>query len=1010
MLTAIHPITGKEVRILQTDATLTKSSKTLAVCLDPEVRAPCPAWDLLGGPRVLSADYRILLEGPIGSRELQEASSGSRLVFVKKECLVITPDAFRSLGLNNCLMLEELHFLYPQLGGPWDRTPEDAVAMIAGILRMNFVWGLDVSQGRAQALGLRAAASPQRLWWITQYFVPQTAKRRREIDRALEMNSKSSLIDRVILLNERAETLPAASLSSGKVSENVIGHRLTYADVLRFAADAPADVIVAFANADIAIDDASWRSVWSVDLSDKFLALLRYDVPASGDVSQAQIFGPRADSQDCWIVRAADVQARREKLCGAAFEFRFGQMGCDNAIALDMLRAKFVVVNPSQTLRTWHFHASDVRTYSKTDVIDRPVFHYVQPTGIHELEPILVAPPGTTVKPATLLRPVRGPAAARWASLAGSESWKPSSTNPLTPAPETILDLKDCFMTPEGLVYDRKAMYVGPAICAREKWGSAGVSGLLPSVECERVSCVPWPSDFDGSREDYVVRFLSKVLRLGGGGGGDAASPRCSEFYCPESKEILDALQVFKWPGARQPVIKHEQDGQVWCRSARALLVSDNTAPLTEDIDALRGAVVSWLPQAQPQPRIVIVEDETESPLTPKFTVALEEALENRFDVRVVYPGRTSPERMVDMLRGAWGVVVGAGDQKRCGWNWVLPRGARVFEMVGRSAPTFGLELSAAAGLEHRFVDAVVESVLKEVEVELEASTLAADDSDQLPVIWMPRKDLEGYFAHPGDSFREMARLWARAGLVRVREHPTATMVWWGSVGADGVLLYDRPNHDWRMAAPGPEKSWRWALFGNPRPATGKPGSPWFFWPRRPELVEELVAAGAPSRGWVDRPERLVFYGKIENAVQRKRRIGTGQDWSTACSSFWMASGADEPHKFTQRGYLEELAKARFGLCLAGYGLKCHREIECMALGVVPVCAPDVDMDSYAEPLIAGIHYLRVSGPEEARAVTEGFSEAEWTKMSAAAHEWWKRNCSAQGSFALTSKLIADHQ
>jgi hypothetical protein len=328
--------------------------------------------------------------------------------------------------------------------------------------------------------------------------------------------------------------------------------------------------------------------------------------------------------------------------------------------------------------------------------------------------------------------------------------------------------------------------------------------------------------------------------------------------------------------------------------------------------------------------------------------------------------------------------------------------------MVGRRATPFGLELSGAAGLEHRFVDASVESVRKEVDAEWEAATLSGTlDDKELPLIWMPRKDLEGYFAHPGDSFREMVRLWARAGLVRVQEHPTATMVWWGSVGADGVLLYDRPNHDWRMAAPALEKSWRWALFGNPRPATGKPGSPWFFWPRRPEFVEDLVAAGAPSRSWIDRPERLVFYGKIENAVQRKRRLGAGLDWSSACSAFWMATSAEEPHKFSQRGYLEELAKARFGLCLAGYGLKCHREVECMALGVVPVCAPEVDMESYAEPPIAGVHYIRASSPEEAKSITENLSEAEWLKMSQAAHTWWKRNCSVQGSFALTARLIA---
>lgn len=1003
---AIHPVTGKEVRVIQTDASLTKSSKTLAFWCSREIDRPPAVWDCLGGSKTSGPEYTLLTQNLISASDLQEAS-GSRLTFVKKGSLTITAEEFRGLGLSNCLMLEELHLLYPQLGDAWDGTDADAVMMIAGLLRMHAVYGI-WSQKRGEALGLRhETEKPLRLWWVTQFYVPDKAKRRRELEKALELNLKSPLIDRVVLLNEKEEALP----KSEKLVEIPIGHRLTYADVMKFAITAPDDVVIAFANADIAIDSQSWKGLWTVDLEDKFLALLRYDVPASGAVHEAQIFGPRADSQDCWVVRAVDVKKRAEKLCGPALEFRFGQMGCDNAIALEMLRQKFLVSNPAQNLKTFHFHSSEIRNYSKTDVIDRPIFHYVQPTGIHDLEPKMKFPLTT---PSTLLRPLRGPAASKVAT----KDLKTGSTNPLTLFPEVIVDLsQNCFMTPSGLVYDAKAMYVGPAAKALEAWSKSEVSGLLPAVECKRVCAVPWPDQFDGSREDFLVRFLSKVLRLKQGESersdsshsvhSTASSLRDSaEFYCPDSKDILDALQVFRWPGNHQPVIKHELDGQVWCREAKVLLPSDNTVPLAEDMEALRSSVVSWAPSASVEkPKIVLVEEETSQ--SARLCMELETVLETTFDVRVVYPGRTSSERMVDMLRGAWGIVVGSGDRKRCGWNWVLPRGARVFQMVSKGSELFGLEMSAACGLEHRFVDATKESVLEEVRSELEVSRLAAAapvGSTDVPTIWVPRRDLEGYFGHPGDSFREMVRLWAKAGKVRVQEHPTATMVWWNSVGTDGVLLYDRPNHDWRMAAPAEEKVWKFALFGNPKPAANKPGAPWFFWPRRPEFVEKLVVDGVAQKGYGDRSERLVFYGKIENAVQKKRR--STADWSSACSIFAMAS-PDEPHKFSQLEYLQELAKARFGLCLAGYGLKCHREIECMALGVVPVCARDVDMDSYAEPPVEGVHYLRASTPEEAKQITEAMSEADWYAMSKAAHEWWKRTCSVEGSFSLTEKLIA---
>ena len=218
------------------------------------------------------------------------------------------------------------------------------------------------------------------------------------------------------------------------------------------------------------------------------------------------------------------------------------------------------------------------------------------------------------------------------------------------------------------------------------------------------------------------------------------------------------------------------------------------------------------------------------------------------------------------------------------------------------------------------------------------------------------------------------------------------------------MLLYDRPNHDWRLAAPTVEKEWKMALFGNPKvPAGRADSSPWFFWPRRPALVEEIVEQGSFS-SWEKRTGSLVFYGKTENKVQEKRR--STADWSSACSEWSMVNGT-EPYPFTHSEYLLKLADSRFGLCLAGYGYKCHREIECMAMGCVPICAPEVDMNSYAVPPLEGVHYLRVNSPEEAREKVASVSKEAWEVMSAAGRAWWKENCSVQGSFALTQKLVS---
>ena len=248
-----------------------------------------------------------------------------------------------------------------------------------------------------------------------------------------------------------------------------------------------------------------------------------------------------------------------------------------------------------------------------------------------------------------------------------------------------------------------------------------------------------------------------------------------------------------------------------------------------------------------------------------------------------------------------------------------------------------------------------------------------------------------------------MVRLWEEKGYVRVKEHPTAVNIWWNKVG--DILLYDRPNHDWRLAAPAEERSWKFALFGNPKPPAGAEGtSPWFFWPRRPKLVEEKVSKGIGS--WEERSKEIVFYGKTENKVQERRR--TTANWSDACSgerSEWVMVKGNEAYPFTQSEYIDNLALAKFGLCLAGYGYKCHREVECMALGTVPLVAPECDMDSYYDPPVEGKHYIRVKTPEEAKEVASSMTKESWEEMSKACHEWWKRNCSVEGSFRLTSEI-----
>jgi hypothetical protein len=358
---------------------------------------------------------------------------------------------------------------------------------------------------------------------------------------------------------------------------------------------------------------------------------------------------------------------------------------------------------------------------------------------------------------------------------------------------------------------------------------------------------------------------------------------------------------------------------------------------------------------------------------------------------------------MARKLLGASKVIVTGGDIRRWGWLWILPRGAKVIEVQNEMTPCGELlQLCGAADLEHRLFivpKGTVSDATKQALLSFCCAETAKPKSS-LPTLILP-SEKQGFFGHAGDSFREMARIWADRGYVQIIEDPLACQVWLNGIG--DTLLYDRPTYEWVDAAPPEERRWRVALFGNPEPR-GPNAKAWSFWARRPALVEKLVSEEIHRTTHPLRTQTLVFYGRIENQTQKKRR--TGLEWAAACSEFSMPMGSDT-YPFTQEEYLRKLANARFGLCLPGYGWKCHREVECMAMGCVPIVTPEVDMKSYAEPPLEGVHYFVAKTPEEARKLATETDSVRWAEMSEACLAWSKKNTSPEGFWKLTQSLSA---
>ena len=1008
---ARHPKTGAPIRILQSEGSIWRDQKTLAwlddIPTEPELWkrydigvTSVKAYTMLKKEGIDPSVFICLDQSDTALEWFKKYAANSPAIVAVSKAFIeaVGIDTLISLRVRNMICLDEMKDLYPYTGGAWDGTVEDAKVLLALMLHTGRTF--PVAPTTRPTYGLKcesALVPPQRLWLIQQYYEPQKDRRAKEIKHCLDMNIRCPLVDKIVLLNEKPYRLP----SSNKIQEVVIGDRLTYAGVIKWIYEnVPQDIIVVFSNSDIYLDE-TLRSVWSTSLEDKFLALLRWDVT---EVSQPTIFGPRADSQDTWIISSTAVKSRTWDY--KSLDFPFGKMGCDNAITVEMTRQKFLVANPALTIKTYHVHASGVRNYDPKDIVDKKILMYIQPTGLHDMRPVINIPTDqvlSTLKTAPFSRQLKGPSSTMQMKTVCSMVSRNSEnkTNLLYDGLNTvdqqtipIYSYRDVFQTREGLVYSYDSILVGKTKAAAAAWSGSQVSTASASLLTERCFAAPLSDEVAANAADYALKYLGKIFYM-----RSLVPDEKGEFWCSKNKECVETLKLFEWPNRDVPVLSRDENRQVWAKKAIVWNACDNPTVTSEEIRALRDALGDkWVSKHEGrEKRIVILADDAW--INAKATMQYEEALQSPFKIVVLFPN-SSITHVVEKMLGAWAVLCVKGSAA-AKWCWAMPEGAYLWEIQSEMDPSVDiLDLCGAAKLRHRFVivakgvpnDTARTVMVQRITLSMEDELVSIRDISAKPQIVMPAPTT-GFFSHAGDSFREMVDIWAERGYCTIKRESVA-QVWLGGVGE--TLLYDRPTLDWLKAAPAAELTWKRALFGNPVPLKGEKA--WTFWPRRPRLVEELAPLG--STPFAERSQTLVFYGRSENAVQKGNRVK--EDWSTACSEFVHIDG-EKKYPYTHEEYLKRLAGAKFGLCLAGFGKKCHREIECMAMGCVPVVAPEVDM-TYADPPEEGVHYFRVSSAAEAKKIAET-PEERWVAMSAACRAWWQRNASAEGAWKLTESL-----
>jgi hypothetical protein len=518
---------------------------------------------------------------------------------------------------------------------------------------------------------------------------------------------------------------------------------------------------------------------------------------------------------------------------------------------------------------------------------------------------------------------------------------------------------------------------------------------MTPAIGVKSILAAPLEQTTTQNMWRYTTAYLSKILQLRANGcKGDMWMPR-------DLPRLQEFLQHFVWEESVLPVLPHDPDLVGFGQTVTYVEPTDNQMT-QEDAEALRAKLKPY--EASPifPKRVVLFQDDVV--LKGDTSLLLETALEEAgFEVNIVYPSRSSPSFLLQRTIGC-GFAIATPHMHDL--FWLLPKGAKVLDLIPETAvDATAAHTAGACGLEYWITllkgtqaQRLVEHVMKAIAAMAAQPSRGPSpiESNLLPLITVP-EGFKGVHEHTGDSFREMVQMWRERGWVRVESSTKTPFVWWGKEGE--TLMYDRATWFWLEEA---KPKYKKILAGNPDPSIVPQAHAWSFWPRHPKALEARVEQGLPT--YAERTQTLVFYGEIENEVQAKYRRNALQE---ACDDFVMPTGAAKPHHYSQEEYLNKLATAKFGLCLAGFGPKCNREMECMALGTVPVVAPDVDMSNYANPPQEDVHFIRLPSynPQEAKSCIANVTEDEWAKLSAAAHQWWQQNASCAGLFELTKRM-----
>lgn len=631
--------------------------------------------------------------------ELYQTSKRVPLILLSQQVLSLKSEEYWSENFDNILNINNIIEQYPFIKESWDGTLNDAVAIFGLLLRYNRVIDCSPSQSRRSVLPsnltFHTGLQPNETWVFTQFFKHKDAKRFKEIKECLIKNCACPHIDKVVLINEKDYTSDFSGIpGSKKIDQFVSGRRLTYANFLQYVYDVvPKNVFTILCNADIYFGD-SLMDLHKINMEDKMLGLLRWDVPVKpvlaqssglGDVppsgleDDAKIFGPRADSQDTWIFLSNSIKARKWDY--NKFNFQLGQAGCDNAFAGHILRNKFLISNPAVNFKTFHLHNTNIRNYDKKDYIRADVYINLAPTFIIDSKQE-TTPSGTPtmlsndlvsfdVKSSSMSNEITY---CTMLEKEGRYKWEPSVENNYFEAEIPLYKWNNSSVTPNGLVYDLYNIYRGKY--AEEDrynyWANANVDILTPLQKRNKMFAIPFKNtDLFHHPDTYILNYISRVARL------LKTNPGTS-FWIPP--QFSDYLEYFEWGSEKLDATLFDENTACYADEVIGFLPGPQTLELgSEDIAALRGLYPSWIQKPVGKICSVVLGQQ----ITQQFAEeAISKFLLDKDEEWSIHYVRESDYASYDSLLGASLCIFIGGQKTQNLWAklWALPKDCCVIE------------------------------------------------------------------------------------------------------------------------------------------------------------------------------------------------------------------------------------------------------------------------------------------------------------------------------------------